>query len=134
MSDAPERIWIGPYTGDWQSKDYDISVGEPFGDGMEQEYIRADLARPKVKPLVWGQNGSIGSLWSPFNLWGGFSAHYTIDETRPGYSEVSFGITCHEFGDSVVWFGPSSLAKSAAQADYEARILSALTDPPAASE
>ena len=90
---------------------------------------RADLAPsapapvvPRVKPLVWAPNGN--GEWAKFDLSGEFSAYYTIDPCDYDLASVSFSVLCHEFGDQEIWKGPKAEAKAAAQADYEARILS----------
>ena len=48
MSEAPERIWAWPWNGEARRGQWNTSQ---INDGVE--YIRADLPRPKVKPLEW---------------------------------------------------------------------------------
>ncbi|QDP54205.1 MAG: hypothetical protein GOVbin4685_65 [Prokaryotic dsDNA virus sp.] len=102
--DTPERIWADPEGHDFDK--VDLGVGNT-------EYIRADLARaaPTVKPLEWsdypaGSKCETDSrynikFWGPEQLW--------VNE----YTTMRRHETLKE-------------AKTAAQADYERRILSAL--------
>ena len=117
MSEAPERIWAWAWNGEARRGQWHTSQ---INDGVE--YIRADLSRPKVKPLEWDD-------WSePHKYW--------------YYSETSFGrysIRQAFFQESCfVVVTPTELrisentledAKAAAQADYERRILAALEVP-----
>ena len=119
MSEAPERIWafmpdIFDNISIWQD--------QPSPALDTTEYIRADLASPKVKPLEWV------NLSEPHNNW--------------YYADASFGryrITQVFFPESCfIAVTPTELrisentledAKAAAQEDYERRILAALEMP-----
>lgn len=127
MSEAPERIWL-----DWPGARH----GEPFyteppetdTQAGQTEYIRADIActlpavRPKVKPLVW---------------YGEPADFYMFADTAFGLYEIGVehgdewfsDFTDHKSGKPVrlsSWQDGSIAPQAAAQADYEARILSAL--------
>ena len=109
MSDAPERIWLWLDDGTRM-----VSYpSEPYpADGVK--YIRADLARPKVKPLEWMDGWADGTCYdvTPFN-----PIEYThrISKLKDGTYHSHFGV-----------FETLEAAKAAAQADYERRILAAL--------
>jgi len=98
---VPDRLYIdrGP-RGGWMTRDKRMP-------DTEAEYIRADLAAPKVKPLVWDEHNWIAST--------GFG--YVRIENKPAgwWNSLtkSYEPTMHA-------------AKAAAQADYERRILDAL--------
>ena len=116
MSEAPERIWAWTCRKPWETAwDVDDEEAPPYA----VEYIRADLARPKVKPLEWDD-------WGEPHKYG-------------YYSETSFGrysIRQAFFPESCfVVVTPTELrisentleaAKAAAQEDYERRIIAAL--------
>ena len=128
MSDAPERIVAMPDDNHgWlhgHCSDALILMGEDHA-----EYIRADLAAPKVKPLVW-----IGDE----------SGCYVYAETMIGTYEVVVSDTldrpldyvwsasvelCNPKSKSSIKTPPKSdfkAAKAAAKADYERRILGEL--------
>ena len=111
MSEAPERIWafmpdIFDNISVWQD--------QPSPALDTTEYIRADLARPKVKPLEWMDGWADGTCYdvTPFN-----PIEYThrISKLKDGTYHSHFGV-----------FETLEAAKAAAQADYERRILAAL--------
>jgi len=111
MSDAPNRIWIK--TDDPNNRPF-VTRG-PLAAPPYTEYVRANLAKPKVKPLVWHK--------SHFNTWAGdwhtVPTGYTVrcaDENGWKWQ-----------GNAAFGYAPSDeAAKAAAQADYERRILEAL--------
>lgn len=77
------------------------------------ENVRADLAKPKVKPLVWDRNAAKGG-----------GAKYNIYETFKGWN-----CTCYPHEDDqyrILQNTSKYSAKAAAQADYERRILDTL--------
>jgi hypothetical protein len=119
MTDAPERIWAQPPT---VFDEMDVWHFEPRGEATE--YIRVDLARPKVKPLVWEGDGHWHS---------GDNEGWMEEANTPfgwGYS-IEFGINGYfkaesTFGWSQDGFDNPDEAKDAAQADYDRRILEAL--------
>ena len=120
---APERIWLQD-NGDFDAAS-EVTWCQHSIDDADTEYVRADLAavqpaQVRVKPLVW--------------------------TTRSG-APTAFGnyiVTCEDHDDVTVWFvlfGGKPLArcgehrteyaaKSAAQADYEARIFAVLEPQP----
>ena len=109
MTDAPERIWAF-YTPDDFDDSATITDYETVHHGGQQ-YIRADLAKPKVKPLVWDGHSDIGCL-SPLYygcIYPNSGGNWTLDN-----------------GECVSAHKTPSDAKAAAQADYESRILAAL--------
>jgi hypothetical protein len=112
MTDAPERIWrVAPYIpqhfnhglASWADKNH-------AGEGAT-EYIRADLAKPKVKPLVWVElrNHALGA------------GPYQIRYTQPGVYSIAFHgkIVCKSIKGI-------ELAKQWVQDHNAARILEAL--------
>ena len=105
MTDAPERIWMDP----------DIKFPECEKKyGCDVEYVRADLAAPKVKPLVWEYHPA-GKLAS-----NNMGNAYIIDNRgpRPKWLKWPGG-----HGPERETMGEM---EAAAQADYERRILEAL--------
>jgi hypothetical protein len=119
LTEAPERIlciedrkfrWPHGYTSAWPM--------DPKDDRSPVEYIRADLARPKVKPLVWkwltGEN--TGFLCSGDS--GALSYSIMVSRNRVYGIPGPF--------DSSAEYETLEDAKAAAQADYERRILGAL--------
>lgn len=91
----------------------------------ERDALRADLAALKaamVKPLVWNK----GKANTPFGT------YYCIEETNDEepFWFVMFNGPTAQLGT----FGDEASACDAAQADYAARILSALTIPPEEQE
>ena len=113
---APERIWA------------DNSVSglhwtHPTHKGDKTEYIRADLAavqpaQVRVKPLVWEDDTMRGGVWA---------------DTSHGWCEIfvtDCGFIATHCGVDIGCYFNIAAAKSAAQADYEARILAALEPQP----
>ena len=120
MSDAPGRIWAWPWNGETRRGQWHTSQ---INDGVE--YIRADLARPKVKPLKWvdakissnSPRETAESLVGTYEVlrWAHGEFGGSVPSTNPEASNIEF-------------VGGESLqeAKAAAQEDYERRILAAL--------
>jgi len=106
MSDEnklPERIWAGKYRSTWwQSRPHHQMT----------EYIRADLAAPKVKPLVWEDRKTVGEMMQ-------YRVHI-------GYGLMNGVFALTLSGSTIGEFSSEEAAKAAAQADYERRILDAL--------
>lgn len=115
MTQAPERIWLAsPET----AEEYGEPITSPNRHPMAppvKEYIRADLARPRVKPLVWYPTEDIcddvraqnyAGIWIVFK---GAEDMWVLDT-----------------GEFVSEHDTLEEAKSAAQADYERRIMEAL--------
>ena len=117
MTEAPERIWARESHSE-RTNETMVAWDTPSKHPEEQEYIRADLAKPRVKPLAW--LGGAGR-WH--------AGDYCIEDVSHGQREVrrllraSFGTTyVADFSGG----RPLEAAKAAAQADYERRILEAL--------
>ena len=120
MSDAHERVWLYHFSEQYEDP---TTYEQPTSGADYTEYRRADLPPTRaqveamVRPLVWDgfvsgpyeitvkDNGSADLLshavhdedWNPDYIWGGYLTLISIDDL-----------------------------KAAAQADYTARILSAL--------
>ena len=118
MNEAPERIWAVSVDGTYGSTRWS---GKPWNGGVK--YIRADLARPKVKPLEWDDFEGMGANASAFLLVGYLITFwhsmgvFEISVTAPGYSTIVDGERFHPTLEE---------DKAAAQEDYERRILDAL--------
>lgn len=119
MTDAPERIWADPAT-----TFVGMDCWHEAPHESRTEYIRADLAKTKVKPLVWEGDGS----WShgPDEGWmeeanTPFGRGYSIEFGHNGTFSVDSTFDWSEGG-----FETPDEAKAACQADYERRILDAL--------
>ena len=112
---APERIMAAP-TGHFHTPEGDfVSWGD---DDAAVEYVRADLAKPRVKPLKWEKHPA-GIMAST-----GQGASYVVDDRqfRPTFIKWPSGNFAPDIGSLFE-------AKAAAQADYERRVLSALILP-----
>lgn len=145
QDEAPERIWTDRISDeikgfvDWSEGEWSSS---PF-DGVT-EYIRADLARPShagvVRPLCWIDDTESKCTRAYAPALGG---KMMVVELDPGSGEYSAGIDlsglCFRFVLDTYHDGlgaftapakfPSiEAAKSAAQADYEARVSSSLVE------
>ena len=114
--EAPERIWI----------DDERPIGgicHVYNEATEgvlkyaTEYIRADLARPKVKPLVW------------VDLYGDGSRYEVSSDDPLGYEDSIHGLQDGTYHSHFGAFATLKAAKAAAQEDYERRILAALEAP-----
>ena len=119
--EAPERIWL-----DWEGPhgaDHSFQL-EPysFDCKSQHQYIRADLAKPRVKQLEWEcyivSNNKRIIAYSVTPM-------ITYRIAQKFFPEMFFSI---EIADGA-FLSASTLdaAKAAAQADYERRILSAIT-------
>ena len=151
MSEAPARIWafmpdIFDNISIWQDQpspaldgtEYSIWQDQPSPALDTTEYIRADLARPKVKPLEWVEgtyittdddNGPMEGR--QIGLWAWRTDIYTIIRQRG--PDGLYVLRNKSDGIGVV---VSTLedAKAVAQDDYERRILSALATQEAPDE
>jgi hypothetical protein len=114
---APNRIMAAP-TGHFHTPEGDfVSWGD---DDAAVEYVRADLAKPRVKPLEW--NTGIVHWATPLP-----GMKYVACPNGPG-RPCSWWLDGAEAETRQV--RPSEeAAKAAAQADYERRVLSALILP-----
>lgn len=112
-------LWRGQWpliwAGTWAVKRYPANA---------IEYIRADLAAPKVKPLAWIKwhvmkfpHSDYCRAETPIK-----GLRYTVSQVAPDKPfRVSDG-----YGDIALRVAAIDEAKAAAQADYERRILEAL--------
>jgi len=111
----------------------------PMAIGPEVRLIRADVSAARiadlerqlaearaVKPLGWDDFDGVGAKASAF-----YQANYLIQKWKSeGRFEVSMSYPGYQTGyDGPRWHDTLEAAKAAAQADYAARILSALKDP-----
>jgi hypothetical protein len=120
MTQAPERIWA------WSKQDW-FNAGASThkvqcAGGKDVEYIRADLSRPRVKPLVWREYSNNGNCMAETSI-----GDYVIED----HGENDWGIWLEDNYSPIL--GPYKTleeAKAAAQADYERRILEALEPTP----
>ena len=120
MSEAPERIWAWTCRKPWETAwDVDDDEAPPYA----VEYIRADLARPKVKPLEW-----VTLPWSTDSVFYCYAESLFGDF---GYGLDNEGAAYYAVPDQVGFIEAENpeAAKAAAQADYERRILAALEVP-----
>lgn len=114
MTDAPERIWVEPGMPGW--------LDEP-NDLWTNEYIRADLAKPNVKPLEWEREDD-GSLTaeSVFGLYAAFyDGAYGWLVMRDGHDDAWVKYPSSDDG-----FDTEDIAMAACQAHYAAQIMKAL--------
>ena len=127
MTETPERLWLG-----LEPDECGEPIVQNYVDASEDkskftEYIRKDVAAPKVRALEWE----------------GTSAETSIGEYRLMYKHLGdAGLKCSAFLDVERisdWFCDDDpawekKAKAAAQADFEARILAALEASPHVNE
>ncbi len=118
MTDAPERIWAKQTSG-WG--DLERGVYQSAEVDGDVEYTRADLAKPRVKPLVWDGIRTTGDR----------EVYAQDADTEIGhYIAASDGVDGSFFivgyGGYNRLTGNLEAAKAAAQADYEARVLACL--------
>lgn len=121
MTDAPERIWATPCDPEFRGGTYCPPVegkpnGRPNGDAVE--YIRADRAVPKVKPLEWrgpfSANGYKRGKWE--------TDEYTIIKDEECYVVLDFLLN--------PTFPTLEAAQNAVQDVHNRRILRALETVP----
>ena len=99
-----------------------------------RDALRAAVV-PRVKPLLWepAQDPLCHDHWSAPALGGAY--HMAPDGDRPGVWLLQWTLEaddfCMSYGGPLTSHGDPEAAKAAAQADYEARILSALDTAPA---
>lgn len=118
-NDAPERIWVCPDDEEWITGVWDL-----VQDGVEPEekYIHADIAKPRVKPLVWVEYYPGSGNWSAPAFGGWYFAKKCWDHGGFGFwSPIDGPDDAHRSCNPTI-----KAAKAAAQADYERRILEAL--------
>ena len=85
---------------------------------------RADLAKPRVKPLVWRQYSPNGNSEAQTTI-----GQYVVED----HGLNDWGVWLNDTHDPIIGpFNTLEAAKAAAQADYEARVL-ACFDPPSRS-
>lgn len=80
MSDAPKRIWATAYYNQNRSEHVKAWSENGFDEKQQVEYIRADLAAPKVKPLAWVPYGDFAYK----------SGEYVIEPCGFGYWSLMF--------------------------------------------
>ena len=126
MSDAPERIWV-----QWPNGlAFKCQARTP---GLRDEYVRADLAlpavRPRVKPLVWLQHPTrLGELFADAE----FGAYSVSDPTGRGrwqwqWQRHLMGALLDQSNQELARAFPTrGDAIAAAEGHRKARILSAL--------
>lgn len=106
---APERIWVS-----FQAND--PHYGEAaVDDNGNTEYVRADLARPRVKPLEWAEVSCGFDAVMPFGRY----------ELRHFGSPKRWRCFGEYFGSPLV-FDDLDDAKTAVESYHARRILSAL--------
>ncbi|MDO9416979.1 hypothetical protein [Pararhizobium sp.] len=124
-----KRIWLEPAPGADEEYGRQWMHHNVWGDEAT-EYVRADLSTPppvagetgkvRVKELVWVEHGDLDFVWHRAVSLIGY--HYNIEDD--GFSEKKYHLTV---GQLVMGnFHTLDEAKSAAQADCEQRILSAI--------
>ena len=113
---APERIWMK-----W--REGQAVTSGPLTDHPDYTcFVRADLAQPRVKPISWeaeihDHKGEIVSLVGQAETYNDYTVRLNADGGWVWYARYGPGIgRCDSLED----------AKSAAQANYESQILSAL--------
>jgi len=124
MTGALKRIWAKPSHDSWDQ------CGHWYRDnkGGGTEYIRADLARPRVKPLVWSGTDFLSKAQSSPGVW------YHVCHMSNGRWKVKLwmkGAPSPHFGDGSyevphpgahVYHDSPTAGRAAAQADHERRI------------
>ncbi len=123
MSDSPERIWAWPFN-DWYRGGCSTAKVVVAG-AKDVEYIRADLAAPKVKKLQWedanfsdnGERETADCLAGSYEVLRWSSGDYggTFAKRKDAQRGEEFD-GCDSMDE----------AKEKCQADYSRRILSAL--------
>ena len=137
---APERVFMDP---DMKFSEWDKQYA------YDVEYIRADLAKPTVKPLEWHDDPQYETDEYGFEIWGEFShkdivatckswylavyqnsenEYMWVDGTRDNIRHSKYRKFPSFEKVEIPWYPTVKEAKEAAQADYEQRILSLLGD------
>lgn len=120
---APDKIWVMPAFSDKMGSEPMQICGPDFAYAAV-EYTRSDLT-PVVNPLDWTNKSGGGVIASAFGL----TIGYKISGRQGNWDLLSTGATSYVTQEG---FETQAEAKAAAEADYEARILSALSTDPAA--
>ena len=117
MTGAPERIWRFEISYDERKRDLRLCTSDErvASETHCTPYIREDVAKPKVKPLVWIEciDATLHDTHCQYEI-----------ATDGGFWRVTKGVTGG--GSYVCDCSTLQAAKAAAQADYERRILEAL--------
>ena len=117
MSNLPKLIWANivvesngtALAGEWNYND--------VGSDDDTEYVRKDIAEPKVKPLEWVKHPRIDA-WRCDTLIGIYKVFGT--GRKPSWDFDGFSNHISTVADT------TEAAFAAAQADYESRIFSVL--------
>jgi len=146
-TDAPERIRA--FIGDFVEPPDIEAFAHLTGDTYGVEYIRADLAKPTVKPLEWHEGPQYETDEYGCDSWGEFSYENIVATCKTQYLAVyQHSENKYMWVDGTLdnirystyrkfpflekveipWYPTVKEAKEAAQADYEKRILSVLED------
>lgn len=127
MSDMPERIWVAGTP--QECGQYFPSCVEAEGElgGIGVEYVRADsipAAQVTIKPLEWDQLEGLPDydIWEVLTIIGRYKVQ------KASWNDYALLVRPNGTMDQ---FPTIESAKAAAQADYAARIRSALTATPA---
>lgn len=153
INEAPESIWAVAEPNNVSADILGDVYAQRIPDGMvgkPVKYIRADLAKPKVKPLVWDDDphGNCAFECNEFGemFFGSWHADTIVETCKTAYFAIyqhspyefmwvdgtldnirfSKYIKSWDEKPEIPWFACVADAKAAAQADYERRILSAL--------
>lgn len=136
--EAPERIWVEPTEVYWTDRGY-WQISGPYDDEPYAKYVRADLAPVvTVKPLEWVDypyNGepvlsmavcSFGTYFicDDTDDFTGLHLEFITHKNATWYGTVKAEVVClldHQHVDE------HTPLQAVAQADYERRILSAIT-------
>ena len=120
MTEAPERIWARESHSE-RTNETMVAWDTPSKHPEEQEYIRADLAKPRVKPLAWCD-------WlSGYKSFSAIGAYVVIPISTTHNNEHVVQYLCpYQESYTVGRFEGAETAKAAAQSDYERRISEAL--------
>ena len=120
----PERIWLDAAT-------YNGAVGFAHAkrkdEGQWQEFVRSDICAsgPQVRALEWGAEVKFSGQPACYSD-SEFGVRMIVDHSVHGNGIKAYD----EMGDSIGVFPDFDAAKAAAQAEYERRILAALTPAP----
>lgn len=112
MSEAPETVWLRDLD---ETGSMHVCSKEDLG---AVPYVPLDLAKPRVRPLVWVSDTDI------YHKAGGYVVYRTADPFGTGTPWVS----CRPGNSSRVWAKTLEAAKSAAQVHHEATILGEMED------